>query len=684
METTTTSEMLPQSQNQPLSEDQQKRLTKKLKRQRHRLREKEKRIEAQMLELEQKKARKPSRKPHPADDNNPRSQKHSDKRKEQKRQKALRYRRNRTKERREAEKLEEEQKAEQQKLLEKQLQLEQLQRLKQQQKLEQERLEQQRLEREQQIVEQQRLEQQRLEQERLEQERLEQERLEQERLEQERLEQERLEQQKLEQQRVEQQRLEQKRLEQKGLEEQQEKEQQLRWEREKRLVQKLISKHHQKMKNLYRPDPKNTSNINDENSDSWEDVDSSEDNNAESQDEEMPEANQQVLTENQHLFPESEESDASDNGEDEEMDEANQQLQDSSVSSGYQIPIVELHAMLESDFDDNDKKPHALGDGKASPGKKRHETTKQVQDPPVSLKHQMFRKNSYESDPDDNGEWEGIEDSLDEEMSEAQQDAQVLLTSLHHDLLSEISSDNGSYISHGKSDGSEDTKDTSAQEIEEAKKKARDLERSKSAEVHEALQNLIPANENSARIFLADEQFDLYCTEYFDCFYDTEYPQDSNIKYVKFKHQDWRSIDRIGLYKKALAVCAQVNFDDYRDEFTMPFCNPEHGSTASVEVRASSDQRHTLEFTFLSQNHLILKLNRGVVFSQRRPPPDAPEEFEFFGIRVKRETEETGKEETEKTEKESPMPERPPSPLPKEYWFSMDNRLGYLHQNSWI
>ncbi|RAL01106.1 uncharacterized protein BO80DRAFT_425081 [Aspergillus ibericus CBS 121593] len=163
---------------------------------------------------------------------------------------------------------------------------------------------------------------------------------------------------------------------------------------------------------------------------------------------------------------------------------------------------------------------------------------------------------------------------------------------------------------------------------------ARRLEARRVDEVKRTYESL--EGQRGPRISLADSLFSLYCLEYFDDIYNTDCQHDPLIKYVRFEHQPGNRKDGLPPAGRR-RVNGKVFLDTAAEPTFKPFVVPRYASKELIRQRSSHDRKNAMAIRFLSDDHLIFRLSRKVVFAPELPPPDVPEDFVFYGIRHRKE-----------------------------------------------
>lgn len=208
------------------------------------------------------------------------------------------------------------------------------------------------------------------------------------------------------------------------------------------------------------------------------------------------------------------------------------------------------------------------------------------------------------------------------------------------------------------------------QETRERNKQAKDgqraFDRDKEREVQEMYDSLKNAKQSEIPLEpIAGKHFCLYSLDHVDyCYSSDMYPS----KYVEFYHLDEN--DRSGQLlpaRQETQMHGHVYFNSDTDCDFGPFSPPKHAGLEEFRL-GSTRGKYGLVFQFISNDYVKLKVPREVVFANRDPPAEAPEVFEFAGIRYDREK---GKAETK----------RKRSPSPRETWFEMNHPMGWWNQS---
>jgi hypothetical protein len=198
---------------------------------------------------------------------------------------------------------------------------------------------------------------------------------------------------------------------------------------------------------------------------------------------------------------------------------------------------------------------------------------------------------------------------------------------------------------------------------QQAKDSQRTFDRGKEREVQEMYDSLKNAKKQIKTPLesIAGQTFRIYSVDHVDCCYSSDmYPS----KYVEFYHLDEDGPSgQLPPARQAAQMHGHVYFNSATDCDFGPFFPPKHAGLEEFRL-ISTRGKYKLVFQFLSNDYVKLKVPREVVFTNRDPPADAPEVFEFAGIRYDRE-----KEKAERKRKRSPSP--------RETWFEMNHPMGW-------
>ncbi|KAF5549297.1 hypothetical protein FMEXI_4284 [Fusarium mexicanum] len=162
--------------------------------------------------------------------------------------------------------------------------------------------------------------------------------------------------------------------------------------------------------------------------------------------------------------------------------------------------------------------------------------------------------------------------------------------------------------------------------IRKRKEDARDEEKNKIEQVraaYEALESSVSRSE-STQLGPIDSQFDLYCMDYFDLFYDPS-PHGYHRRYIRFEYQDRGEAHSDNLTGR-FWLNPKVDFE------LVPFKAPDSSSLARHEIY-TADGRFSMVMQFIDKDHLILRASRDLVFWGARQDLRGPETFTFMGVR---------------------------------------------------
>ncbi|KAF5591465.1 tol [Fusarium pseudocircinatum] len=140
---------------------------------------------------------------------------------------------------------------------------------------------------------------------------------------------------------------------------------------------------------------------------------------------------------------------------------------------------------------------------------------------------------------------------------------------------------------------------------------------------YEALEISMSRSESS-QLGPVDSQFDLYCMDYFDRFYDPS-PHGYQRRYIRFEYQDRGEAHSHSLTGR-LWLNPSVDF-----EF-VPFKAPGSSSLEHHEIY-TTDGKFSLILQFIDKDHLILRASRDLVFWATPQDSQGPETFIFMGVR---------------------------------------------------
>ncbi|EEP78446.1 predicted protein [Uncinocarpus reesii 1704] len=134
-------------------------------------------------------------------------------------------------------------------------------------------------------------------------------------------------------------------------------------------------------------------------------------------------------------------------------------------------------------------------------------------------------------------------------------------------------------------------------------------------------------------------------------------------KYVEFYH-----LDKDGAPSRhGRQMEGYISINPATDCYFGPFSPPKHTGLEEFQL-TSNCRKHNLVFQFLSHDYIKLKVPCEVAFKRGETPTDAPEVFEFAGIR----------HDFEKAKEER---KRKRSPSPRETYFEMNHPQGWWNQN---
>ncbi|KAF4487999.1 tol [Fusarium agapanthi] len=162
--------------------------------------------------------------------------------------------------------------------------------------------------------------------------------------------------------------------------------------------------------------------------------------------------------------------------------------------------------------------------------------------------------------------------------------------------------------------------------IRKRKEDAGEEEKNKIEQVraaYEALEISVSRSE-STRLGPIDSQFDLYCMDYFDLFYDP-IPHGYHRRYIRFEYQDRGEAHSDNLTGR-FWFNAKVDFE------LVPFKAPDSSSLERHEIY-TTDGRFSMIIQFIDKYHLILRASRDLVFWGALQDLRGPETFMFMGVR---------------------------------------------------
>ncbi|SPJ74279.1 uncharacterized protein FTOL_04009 [Fusarium torulosum] len=121
-----------------------------------------------------------------------------------------------------------------------------------------------------------------------------------------------------------------------------------------------------------------------------------------------------------------------------------------------------------------------------------------------------------------------------------------------------------------------------------------------------------------------DSQFDLYCLDYFDKFYDPS-PHGYHRRYVKFQYPE-------GQGTESSTLSGRVWFRPGVDCELAPF-KPPQKQTLKHHTLETTNGRFTLLLQFIDKDHVVLRASRDFVFMDRPHDAQGPDTFIFMGVR---------------------------------------------------
>ncbi|KKZ63502.1 hypothetical protein EMCG_02189 [[Emmonsia] crescens] len=200
----------------------------------------------------------------------------------------------------------------------------------------------------------------------------------------------------------------------------------------------------------------------------------------------------------------------------------------------------------------------------------------------------------------------------------------------------------------------------------QAKDSQRTFDRDKESEVQEMYDSLKNAKPSEIALEqIAGKNFRLYSVDHVDyCYSSDMYPS----KYVEFYHLDKNDPSgQLPSARQETQMHGHVYLNSDTDCDFGPFFPPKYAGLEEFRLE-STRGKCRLVFQFISNDYVKLKVPREVVFANRDLPAEAPEVFEFAGIRYDREK---GKAERK----------RKRSPSPRETWFEMNHPMGWWNQS---
>ncbi|KAF4973281.1 hypothetical protein FSARC_356 [Fusarium sarcochroum] len=164
--------------------------------------------------------------------------------------------------------------------------------------------------------------------------------------------------------------------------------------------------------------------------------------------------------------------------------------------------------------------------------------------------------------------------------------------------------------------------------IRKLKEDAREAELKKQQEVQTAYEAFEITISSGGKNYLGplDSQFDLFCLDYFDRFYDPSL-HGYQRKYIKFQYPEGQQEEgRNVLLNGRLWLNPNVDYE------LGPFSPPEQASLDHFKLK-TIDDRFTLALQFIDKDHLILRISRNLVFMDKPQDASGPETFIFMGVR---------------------------------------------------
>ncbi|TXB96962.1 hypothetical protein FocTR4_00011561 [Fusarium oxysporum f. sp. cubense] len=162
--------------------------------------------------------------------------------------------------------------------------------------------------------------------------------------------------------------------------------------------------------------------------------------------------------------------------------------------------------------------------------------------------------------------------------------------------------------------------------IRKRKEDAREEEKNKVEQVRAAYEafEISVFRSESTQLGPIDSQFDLYCMDYFDCFYDPS-PHGYQRRYVRFEYEDRGEVHSDDLTGR-FWLNPKVDFE------LVPFKAPECSSLKHHEIY-TTDGRFSMILQLIDKDHLILRASRDLVFWGTPQDSQGPETFIFMGVR---------------------------------------------------
>ncbi|KAF5546452.1 hypothetical protein FNAPI_8810 [Fusarium napiforme] len=128
----------------------------------------------------------------------------------------------------------------------------------------------------------------------------------------------------------------------------------------------------------------------------------------------------------------------------------------------------------------------------------------------------------------------------------------------------------------------------------------------------------------SSQLGPIDSQFDLYCMDYFDRFYNPS-PHGYQRRYIRFEYQDTVEAHSDNLTSR-FCLNPKVDFE------LVPFKAPECSSLKHHE-NYTTDGRFFMSLQFIDKDHLILRASLDLVFCGAQQDSQDPETFIFMSVR---------------------------------------------------
>ncbi|KAJ4244783.1 hypothetical protein NW762_014360 [Fusarium torreyae] len=164
--------------------------------------------------------------------------------------------------------------------------------------------------------------------------------------------------------------------------------------------------------------------------------------------------------------------------------------------------------------------------------------------------------------------------------------------------------------------------------LRKRREEARESELEKQQEVQAAYEAFEITISDGGKSYLGplDSQFDLYCLDYFERFYDPS-PHGYQRRYIKFQFPEGQPEEgRSGILNGRLWLNPNVDCE------LGPFSPPEQASLDHFKLK-TIDGRFTLVLQFIDKDHLILRVSRDLVFVKKPQDASGPATFIFMGVR---------------------------------------------------